>query len=408
MPVLEMSPLEGLGMITATEAFIATAVFLSLFIMIKSFWNQIPKGLKKIPGPVGYPLIGNILEMGKNPHLSLTKMSQKYGDVMMIHIGTTPVLVLSGLETIRQALVKQGTEFVGRPDLYSFRFIVNGQSLAFGHDSGEVWRVRRKMAQNALKSFAASPSPISSSTYLIEEYVSQEADYLIKKLQEVTLEKKSLDPFRYIVVSVANVMCGMCFGKRYSHDSKEFLKIVNESEKFVEGAASGNLVDFIPLLQYLPINKTKIFIEFNKIFDAFLLRHVKEHYESFSKDNIRDITDSFIEQSQGKVHISSESIVNLVNDLFGAERFLTADGKDIDKEESEKVLTFGMGKRRCIGEQIARWEVSLFLTTLLQELEFSVLEGVEVDMAPIYSLSMKHKRCPHFQVKQRSLKSTGQ
>ncbi|XP_042300671.1 cytochrome P450 1A1-like, partial [Sceloporus undulatus] len=158
MPALEMSPLEGLRMITATEAFIATAVFLSLFMMVKSFWNRIPEGLKKIPGPMGYPVIGNMLELGKNPHLSLTKMRKKYGDVMMIHIGTTPVLVLSGLETLRQALIRQGTEFMGRPDLYSFHYIVNGQSLAFGYDSGEVWRVRRKMAQNALKTFAASPS----------------------------------------------------------------------------------------------------------------------------------------------------------------------------------------------------------------------------------------------------------
>ncbi|XP_042329938.1 cytochrome P450 1A5-like [Sceloporus undulatus] len=92
-------------------------------------------------------------------------------------------------------------------------------------------------------------------------------------------------------------------------------------------------------------------------------------------------------------------------DSFNPERFLTADGKNIDKEESEKVLTFGLGKRKCIGEQIARWEVFLFLTTLLQELEFSVPNGVEIDMTPIYSLSMKHKRCPHFQVKQRPAKS---
>lgn len=73
----------------------------------------------------------------------------------------------------------------------------------------------------------------------------------------------------------------------------------------------------------------------------------------------------------------------------------------MNKEDGEKVVVFGLGKRRCIGENIARWQVFLFLTTLLQQLEFSVCEGGRVDMTPIYGLSLKHKRCEHFQARQR-------
>nr|XP_060611513.1 cytochrome P450 1A5-like [Anolis sagrei ordinatus] len=313
-----MSSMEVLGHITATEALIATAVFCLLFMYVKSFKNQIPKGLKKIPGPIGYPMIGNALQMGKHPHLSLTRMSQKYGDVMMIHIGNTPVLVLSGLRTIHQALVRQATEFMGRPDLYSFRCITNGESLGFGRDSGEVWRARRKMVQNALKTFATSPSSNSSSTYLVEEHVSKEADYLITKFEELMLEKDSLDPYEHILISTANVICAMCFSKCYSHDDEELLGIVSISEKFVEVATSGNLADFIPLLRYLPMNSMKMFHEFNRRFFTFLLKGIQEHYESFSKDSIRDITDSLIEQSQKMFSTSSENLVSLLNDLFGA------------------------------------------------------------------------------------------
>lgn len=60
-----------------------------------------------------------------------------------------------------------------------------------------------------------------------------------------------------------------------------------------------------------------------------------------------------------------------------------------------------MGKRSCAGETIGRWQVFLFLTTLLQQLEFSVCDGKEVDMTPVYALTMKHRRCEYFQVKQR-------
>ncbi|NXV51579.1 CP1A5 protein, partial [Uria aalge] len=517
-----MSLVGSQDVFSATEVFLAAAVFCLVFLLIQSLQQHVPKGLKSPPGPRGYPILGNVLELRNDPHLVLTQLSQKYGDIMEVRIGTRPVLVLSGLETIRQALVKQGEDFMGRPDLHSFQYISDGQSLAFSPDSGEVWRARRKLAQNALKTFSIAPSPTSSSTCLLEEHVSKEADYLVTKLLQLMDEKKSFDPYRYVVVSVANVICAICFGKRYDHNDQELLNIVNVSDQFTDVAAAGNPADFIPVLQCLPSRAMSLFKDFNKRFIHFLQKIVKEHYETYEKNNIRDITDSLIEQcmekkveANGATHIPKEKIVNLVNDLFGAgfdtvttglswslmylvtyphiqkkiqeeldrtigrerrprlldrgtlpyteafilemfrhssflpftiphrqvttrdtvlngyyipkdrcvfvnqwqvnhdeklwkdpltfkpERFLNAKGTEVNKVDGEKVLVFGLGKRKCIGEPIARWQIFLFLSTLLQQLEFSVCDGKKVDMTPLYGLSLKHKRCEHFQVKQR-------
>ncbi|NXT46796.1 CP1A5 protein, partial [Pluvianellus socialis] len=344
--------------------------------------------------------------------------------------------------------------------------------------------------------------------------------YLVTKFLQLMDEEKSFDPYRYLVVSVANVVCAMCFGKRYDHNDQELLDIVNVGEQFGDVAAAGNPADFIPVLQYLPSRAMSLFKSFNKRFLSFLQKIVKEHYETYDKDNIRDITDTLIEQCMEKkveantaTRIPKEKIVNLVNDLFGAgfdtvttalswslmylmryphiqkkiqeeldqtigrerrprlsdrgmlpyteafiletfrhssflpftiphsttrdtvlngyhipkdrcvfvnqwqvnhdeklwkdplafkpERFLNAEGTEVNKVVGEKVLVFGLGKRRCIGEPIARWQVFLFLSTLLQQLEFSVCDGKKVDMTPLYGLVLKHKRCEHFQVKQR-------
>lgn len=264
-----------------TEALIALAVFCLGLIVMKSRQQQIPTGLKKLPGPMRYPLIGNILALGKAPHLTLTQMRQKYGDVLKIHIGMRPVLVLSGLETIKQALVKQGEDFMGRPDLYSFRLITDGQSLTFGRDSAEVWQARKKMLQNALKAFSVSPSPTSSSTCLLEEHVTKELDYLVIKLQQMMEEKGSFDPVRYLSVSVANVICAICLGKRYSHDDQELLNIVNMFDDFEEIAAAGSPADFIPVLRYLPSPAMKKFKALNQRFLTFVQKYVQQHYETF-------------------------------------------------------------------------------------------------------------------------------
>ncbi|KFQ55174.1 Cytochrome P450 1A4, partial [Nestor notabilis] len=86
---------------------------------------------------------------------------------------------------------------------------------------------------------------------------------------------------------------------------------------------------------------------------------------------------------------------------FNPERFLDAAGAEISRTESDKVMAFGLGKRRCIGESIGRREIFLFLATLLQQLEFSLRPGEEVDVTPQYGLTMKYKKCEHFQIKQR-------
>ncbi|XP_062819318.1 cytochrome P450 1A5 [Anolis carolinensis] len=502
-----------------TELLLAFVVFCLILVAVKSFWRQIPPGLKRLPGPKGYPLIGNILDLGKNPHLSLNQMRQKYGDVMQIRIGTRPILVLSGLETIRQALIKQGEDFASRPNLYSFQFVGEGQSLTFGSCPAEVWRSRRKVAQNALKVISIAANE-TLSTCPMEEFVSTEADSLVVKFQELMKEKNSFEPYRYLVVSVANVICGMCFGKRYDHEDQELLSLVNINNEFGEAAASCNPADFIPLLQYLPNQTMKVFKDLNKRFGALVERIAKEHYTTFDKNNIRDITDSLIDYWQSKkvdvnanIQQLDQNIVHIVGDIFGAgfdtvstglswclmylvtypeiqkkiqdeldqnigrerkarlsdrnvlpyteafilemfrhssfipftiphcttkdtalngfyipkdtcvfvnqwqvnhdpklwkdpfafnpERFLAEDGSGINRAEGEKILTFGLGRRRCIGENIGRSEIFLFLTTLVQKLEFSLRPGKEVDFTPQYGLTMKFKKCEHFQIKTR-------
>lgn len=78
---------------------------------------------------------------------------------------------------------------------------------------------------------------------------------------------------------------------------------------------------------------------------------------------------------------------------FNPERFLNADGTEVNRLEGEKIMIFGMGKRRCIGEVIARHEVFLFLAILIQKLHFVPVPGEPLDLTPEYGLTMKHKRC---------------
>ncbi|KAI9542076.1 Cytochrome P450 1A1 [Dissostichus eleginoides] len=482
------------------------------YLILKCFNDKIPEGLRRLPGPKPLPIIGNVLEVGSRPYLSLTAMSKRYGDVFQIQIGMRPVVVLSGSDTIRQALIKQGDDFAGRPDLPSFRLINDGKSLAFSTDQAGVWRARRKLAYSALRSFSTLEGTTPEYSCMLEEHICKEGEHLIKQLKTVMQSDGRFDPFRHIVVSVANVICGMCFGRRYNHDDEELLSLVNLSDEFGQVVGSGNPGDFIPALRFLPSTTMKKFMKINARFNAFIQKIVTEHYTTYDKDNIRDITDSLIDHCEDRkldensnIQMSDEKIVGIVNDLFGAgfdtistalswsvmylvaypeiqerlyqelkdkvgldrtpllsdrpnlpfleafileifrhssflpftiphcttkdtslngyyipkdtcvfinqwqinhdpelwkdpssfvpDRFLSSDGSEVNKQEGERVMVFGMGKRRCIGEVIARSEVYLFLAIIVQKLHFHAMPGQKPDMTPEYGLTMKHKRC---------------
>ncbi len=275
--------LPFIGPVSVSEGLVAMTVMCLAYLMLKSFRTKIPEGLLQLPGPKPLPIIGNVLEVGNKPYLSLSAMSKRYGHVFQIQIGMRPVVVLSGSETVRQALIKQGDDFSSRPDLYSFKFINNGKSLAFSTDQAGVWRARRKLAYSALRSFSSLEGTTPEYSCMLEEHICKEGEYLVHQLNNVMKADGSFDPFRHIVVSVANVICGMCFGRRYDHNDQELLSLVNISDEFVQVVGSGNPADFIPVLQFLPSTTMKKFVNLNDRFNTFVQKIVGEHYATYDK-----------------------------------------------------------------------------------------------------------------------------
>lgn len=73
---------------------------------------------------------------------------------------------------------------------------------------------------------------------------------------------------------------------------------------------------------------------------------------------------------------------------FRPDRFLGASGQ-LNKDWTEKVLIFGMGKRRCVGDGFARLEMFVFLTTLLHGLKIENVPGQKLDLGADFGLTMK-------------------
>lgn len=86
------------------------------------------KAIAQAPGPMPWPVLGNLNLLAKheNPFQAFTELSDKYGDVYSLTLGTTRCIVLNNLEMIQDVLIRNGKYFGDRPDFERFHQLFGG------------------------------------------------------------------------------------------------------------------------------------------------------------------------------------------------------------------------------------------------------------------------------------------
>ncbi|XP_070563126.1 cytochrome P450 1A1-like [Ptychodera flava] len=275
------------------------------------------------PGPWGLPFLGNLLSLGSYPHLSLTKMAKKYGPVFKIRLGQKSVVVLTGLQTTKQALVKQAIDFAGRPDFESFKAIAEGKTMAFNTYSLQ-WKTQRKIQHVALRTFLSGAHLEN-----LEKRIAEEAEQLVKCLTTNGLGSGGhmIDPNEYVRFAVANIICLILFGKKYGSTDVTLQRLVTLSARFTEVTGAGNPADIMPWTKIVPSVKQRQ-ADFEKMvgeFDDWIEERKREHEESYQPGVIRDLTDHLVkvleemdQEEMARLQIDHSRIMKTLNETLGA------------------------------------------------------------------------------------------
>ncbi|MEH1919398.1 cytochrome P450 [Nostoc sp.] len=241
-----------------------------------------------LPGPRGLPIIGNLPIMGKYPYQTFTNLAKQYGNVFQIRIFSQTIVVLNGLETIKEALLKQQGDFAGRPNFYTLKNAVRGRAIG-GRDYGLLWKRHREITTNALHKFVTSK--ISS----IEQQVMEEAAELVNIL--LSYQGQPFDPEIEVNLSVANVMLQILFGERCSRDDQDFIGFVKFAKDFPQNTAGTLLADFVPQTRIFFENfgqgLTKWYNALNHL-EKLILKKLKEYRDSYDPENLRGMVDTLI------------------------------------------------------------------------------------------------------------------
>ncbi|XP_077345207.1 cytochrome P450 2K1-like isoform X1 [Lithobates pipiens] len=480
---------------------ILLSVIVILF-LVKTYKDQKKQKYKNYPpGPKPLPLIGSLhmIDLQK-PHYAFMKLSEEYGSVYSIQLGTEKMVVLCGYDTVKDALINHAEEIYERPYTALSARASNGNGVLFAH--GENWKVMRRFTLSTLRDFGMGRRSI-------ENKINEEAQCLIQELK--SYKGEPFENMTIVTAAVANIIVSILLGDRFEYGDPTILKlmrIINENIRSF-GSIMIRLYNMFPrLIGLFPGSHQKVFKNV-EVLKAFVREVFTKQKKTLDINDQRNLIDVFLaKQQEGKpesaLYFHDDNLGVLVSDLFIAgmettsttlrwglllmiknteiqkkvqneidrvlgsaepqtehrkqmpytdaviheiQRFanivplnlphatvkdVTFRGYNIPKgttiiplltsalrdkayfekpdefypehfldskgnlKKNEAFIPFSLGKRSCAGENLAKMELFLFFTTLLQNFTFQAPPGAKLDLTPELGFTnapLPHKIC---------------
>ncbi|NXU49267.1 CP2K1 protein, partial [Turnix velox] len=288
-------------------------LILLLIVKRQHFGKSHMKG-KIPPGPRPLPIIGNMLIMDmKRPYRTMLELSKTYGPIFSIQIGLKKMVVLSGYDMVKEALVNQADAFAGRPKIPVVEEAGEGRGVIFS--DGEHWKVMRRFTLTTLRDFGMGKKAIEDR--VVEEY---------ECLSEVIEAQKGkpLEMTMMTNAAVANVIVSILLGRRYDYEDpifKKLLSLINENIR-IFGGPPLTFYNTFPFLGFL-VKDRKTFHQNVREVNAFTKVNFLERLQVLDRNDQRTFIDSFLVKQQeenGKAngYFSNENLFQVVRNLFAA------------------------------------------------------------------------------------------
>lgn len=458
---------------------------LNVLLVISYWFLTIPRGIP--PGPAGLPLVGYIPFVKRKAQDTFTEIAKKYGPVFSIYLGSRLTVVLNDFESTKEAFIKQGDIFSGRPNDFSFSAVPHDKYIIVTND-GALWKDHRRFALTVLRDCGVGKLSI-------EPGIMEEIHHFISEVK--SFGGKATDFSEILGLSICNNICFLTLRRTFNYDDPWLIKTKRTTDQILRQGSPLALFNFFPWFSKIPgtvklLNQENLIYETQKLDESIRIiieemkkRHTNGQWDSYAaayvterkKRDEKQITDdvfaddgliqntrslvvagtettattlmwivkylihypevqekvqkeidevigsertpSFYDRQRTpyteatiyeiqrtatlvpiniphrnikdctirgyKIPKDSYILANLWNihhdpklwkdpEVFRPERFLSPNGEAI---KPEYLIPFSMGKRECLGENLARMEIYLYTTALLQKFTFKEAEGIK-------------------------------
>ncbi|XP_062000379.1 cytochrome P450 736A117-like [Rosa rugosa] len=265
------------------------AIFLILFYRWSSSYT---KSSSVPPSPPKLPVIGNLHQLGLLPHHSLQTLAQRYGpDLMLLHFGSRPVLIVSSTEAVSEIFKNHDLTFSDKPKYIFVEKLMYNYKDILTAPYGDYWRQVRSLcvlnllSNKRVRSFRAVRQ---EETKLMMSNIEQSCS---TETCSSSSSSSVLNLSEMFMKLTNDVICRVAMGRKYS-DREEgrgrmFMELSTElSDLFTKV----NIGDYIPWLAWFTrVNGLDAKLDdLAKRMDAFIDMVIQEHMDKSNNGNDGD------------------------------------------------------------------------------------------------------------------------
>ncbi|KAL1568309.1 unspecific monooxygenase [Salvia divinorum] len=305
-------------MVALHELTVPLFSFILLIIFLKRRRSTANKTLP--PSPRKLPIIGNLHQLGKSPHRSLLSLSKRHGELMLLHLGSKPVVVASSAAAAREIMKNQDLIFSNRPKLsVPNRLTYGSRDVAFS-PYGEYWRQVRSICVLQL----LSNKRVQSFRRVREE----ETSLMIERIGRSSAVGAAVNLSEELVATTNNVICRVALGRKYGGgggEERRFKKFLSEFVELLGASPVGDLITWLAWVDRVGGLNAKV-ERVAKLFDEFLEHVVREHRDMEKLGRVDgdddqeldfvDILLQFQRENEKTSIVEDETIKALILDMF--------------------------------------------------------------------------------------------
>ncbi|KAL8225505.1 hypothetical protein R6Q57_018062 [Mikania cordata] len=261
------------------------------------------------PSPPKFPLIGNLHQLGSSPHRALQTMAQTYGPLMMIQLGTVPVLVASSVDAAKEIMKTHDLVFASRPQLdIPGRIFYDNKDIAFSQ-YGEYWRQIKSIAVLHL----LSNKRVQSYQHVRSDEMSLMMDKILRSNGSV------LNLSELIIALTNNVVCRVALGRTY--EGRKFENLLHRTMELLGCFTIGS---YIPSLKWMDrlsglVRKADdVAKEFDEFFEDVIKEHLNEKRVGVEGQDVVDILLELQRDNLKGFRLERDMVKAIIMDLFTA------------------------------------------------------------------------------------------
>ncbi|XP_075566680.1 cytochrome P450 2J4 isoform X2 [Pelecanus crispus] len=286
-------------------------IFLIVFLLVADYMkHRKPKHFP--PSPFSLPFVGHIYLLNfSNPQIMVQKLTEKYGDIFSVQMGSTSFVFINGLRMVKEVLVNQGENFMDRPEIPIDREVFSNMGLV--SSNGHLWKQQRRFTLTTLRNLGLGKRGL-------EERIQEECRCLVDAFGDE--QGNPFNPHFKIYNAVSNIICSVTFGNRFDYHNEDFQKLLQLMDETVglHGTIMSQLYNSFPsIIKLLPGSHQTILKNW-RLLKSFVKEKINKHKVDWNPSENRDFIDSYLHEiaKVSNADFQEENLVACALDLLFA------------------------------------------------------------------------------------------